>query len=559
MNFRRNPTASSAQILIVEDSPTQAEQLRYHLENATYRVMLAGNGQEALDLLARNKPNLVISDVVMPSMGGYELCQRIKADPYSQDIQVILLTSLSDKQDVLEGLACGADSFITKPYSHDYLLTHIQQILSENPLPQINSTPIEMEISSSGKVHLIKTDPQRMLRMLLSTSESAVHRNAELAFTQDRLHSLNEHLEELVRIRTAALSAEVNERKHAQSVLQANEARTRTIIEGSSDGLVIVAEDGIIRFVNPAAETLFGRSAEDLVGTDLGFLITTENPIELEIIRPDGSVVVVEMRATELVWEEKPAFLASLRDVTERNRVQEAERQLALLKEDFIAGVSHDLRTPINGIVGFLDLLRSGKVEDPTVQEEFLERMAWDANRLKTMVSELLDFSQMDREQIALNWDVIDLGGVIVETLKSLQPLPDMKQMVLKPILKNEPLIAEADEARIRRVLVNLVENAIRFSEEGATVVVSGERDTDNVIIKVIDSGCGMSGADRAKVFGKYFQAPGPLQRASGGVGLGLFTSKRIIEEHGGTIKVDSRLGEGSEFTIKIPIKRTMA
>jgi two-component system cell cycle response regulator len=224
MSVQTNPTRDvqdAAEILIAEDSPTQAEKLRYILERQRYRVTLARDGKQALASLNVYKPALVISDIVMPEMNGYELCQRIKAGERTRDIPVILLTTLSDMEDVFEGLACGADSFITKPYSEDYLLAHIEKFLANRLLHRSESARVGVEIHLAGKSRVITADPQQMLNLLLSTYEAAVHRNTDLIEAQDELSSFNERLEDLVEERTAALLAEIAEREHLQMELHA--------------------------------------------------------------------------------------------------------------------------------------------------------------------------------------------------------------------------------------------------------------------------------------------------------------------------------------------------
>jgi PleD family two-component response regulator len=136
MNTLTKSAQNQVEILAVEDSPTQAEQLRHLLEQQAYKVSLAKDGKQALALLDKFEPALVISDIIMPEMDGYELCKRIKQAENKQDIPVILLTSLSNPEDVVEGLACGADSFITKPFNQTYLTRHIDQLLeSKKPPP----------------------------------------------------------------------------------------------------------------------------------------------------------------------------------------------------------------------------------------------------------------------------------------------------------------------------------------------------------------------------------------------------------------------------------------
>jgi PAS domain S-box-containing protein len=216
MNTKTDAFQDRPEILIVEDSPTQAESLKHLLQRKGYRVMVADDGDQALEFLGERKPTLVITDILMPGMDGYELCKRIKSDEINGDIPVILLTSLANSEDVLEGLACGADNFITKPYSEEYLLSIISKILANRNLHKSERVRIGVEVVIGGKSRFITADQQQMLSLLLSTYEAAVHRNTELIQTQDQLRSLNERLEDIVQERTAQLSKEILERKSAE-------------------------------------------------------------------------------------------------------------------------------------------------------------------------------------------------------------------------------------------------------------------------------------------------------------------------------------------------------
>ncbi len=230
MSAQANPVEDRPEVLAVEDSPTQAERLRYLLEQHHYRVTGASSGKQALAFLGERKPALVVSDIVMPEMNGYELCQRIKSDERTQDVPVILLTSLSGSEDVLEGLACGADRFITKPFSEDYLLSQVEQVLGSKRLRK--GVRVRVEVTVAEKQRFISADQQQMLSLLISSYEAAVHRNIELVQAQDELSSLNEHLEELVEERTAALSAEIAERKQAEEALT---VRSEELVRSNRD------------------------------------------------------------------------------------------------------------------------------------------------------------------------------------------------------------------------------------------------------------------------------------------------------------------------------------
>jgi len=211
MNTKKDSFQDKVEILVVEDSPSQAERLKYFLEREGFRITVAEDGNQALALLGELRPSLVISGIIMPGMNGYELCKRIKSDERTGDIPVILLTSLTSSEEVLEGLACGANNFITKPYSEEYLLSIIARILARWKILKSERVRIGVEVLIGGKSRFITADQQQMLSLLLSTYEAAVQRNIELTQAQDHLRSLNEQLDDLVEERTAELKERVKE------------------------------------------------------------------------------------------------------------------------------------------------------------------------------------------------------------------------------------------------------------------------------------------------------------------------------------------------------------
>jgi two-component system sensor histidine kinase/response regulator len=182
------------EILIVEDSPIQAEQLRYILERHRYRVSTSANGKEALAAIAERKPAFIISDIVMPEMDGYELCRKIKTDEGYRDIPVILLTTLSDPHDVVRGLECGADNFVSKPYDEEYLVSLIEHMNAERIQPERENTTEELELHFGGQDYVLHADRRQILNLLLSTYETAIRKNRELSQARDELHELNEQL-----------------------------------------------------------------------------------------------------------------------------------------------------------------------------------------------------------------------------------------------------------------------------------------------------------------------------------------------------------------------------
>jgi signal transduction histidine kinase len=248
--------------------------------------------------------------------------------------------------------------------------------------------------------------------------------------------------------------------------------------------------------------------------------------------------------------------VVTVQDITERKRAEEAEKELMQMKDDFVANVSHELRTPLSSVKGFLDLLRKGKVQDPAVQQEFLNRAAQDADRLVALVNDLLDVARMEAGRLRLELEEVDLSVLIAETLQSLQGLAGKKGVSMTYTAPSVSVIVKADRRRLQQVLVNLVGNAIKFSEVNRLILVTGEVTNNYVTIEVIDQGPGIPAEALPRLFDKFYQVEGSAKRAGGGTGLGLYISKQIIEAHGGHIGVESELGKGSTVFFTLPLRR---
>ena len=189
-------------ILIVEDSRTQAMALRYLLEQHHFEVVVSENGREAMERLQQRRPTLVISDVNMPEMNGYELCDRIKRDETLRDLPVILLTTLSEPKDVLKGIQCGADSFVVKPYEENVLISRIEHLLANLPFRTSAARPAFTEIAYDGQRYKIDTARAHSVELLLSTYEEAVRKNGQLAVAQRELGQQAEELKKALAVVT---------------------------------------------------------------------------------------------------------------------------------------------------------------------------------------------------------------------------------------------------------------------------------------------------------------------------------------------------------------------
>jgi DNA-binding response OmpR family regulator len=275
-------TESSRRVLIAEDSPTQAQHLAHILESEGYRVATAANGRLALEMARREKPRLVVSDVIMPEMNGYELCAQIKADRQLADVPVILVTTLSDPHDVIRGLECRADNFVLKPYDSEQLIRRIQFVLVNSQMRQSEQPGMGLEIVFSGQKHFITADRLQILNLLLSTYEAAIQRNRELSNTRDTLHETNQELQNLtqeledrVRMRTRELEQSNEALRQAQNALIQQE-RLRALGQMASG----IAHD-INNAISPISlytEALLER--EQLSDKARGYLTTIQRAID---------------------------------------------------------------------------------------------------------------------------------------------------------------------------------------------------------------------------------------------------------------------------------------
>ena len=415
------------EILVVEDSFTQARYIQHVLEQADYRVVQAKNGLEALNYLKGRKPDLVVSDIIMPEMDGYEMCRRIKADDTLKHIPVMLLTSLSDPEDVIRGLACGADNFITKPYKETFLLARIKTILANRELRKRSTKGQGVDVFFGGKEYTITSNRFQILDLLFSSFENAVQKNQEL-------------------------------------------------------------------------ET----AIEDLQRTQVA--------------------------------------LAEAKEVAEK-----ANRAKSL----FLANMSHDIRTPMNGIIGMTDLCLETHLDEE--QREYLNMVRMSADSLLSLLNDILDFSKIEGNMLELENIDFNLRDHLEDILKTLALLAHKKGLELACRIENDvPIALVGDPGRLRQVIVNLIGNAVKFTEKGEILLevrkIGETEDAVTLHFSLQDTGIGIPPDKQKTIFEAFSQADESTTRKYGGTGLGLSISGKLVALMGGEIGVDSESGKGSTF-----------
>ncbi len=365
------------------------------------------------------------------------------------------------------------------------------------------------------------------------------------------------------------------ERKQVEAVLRASEARYRTLVETSPNGITLADLEGKLLLCNQqAARLLSYASPEAMVGVNFFKLIAPHDrqpaasnirktlnegkvtTSEYTLVRRDGSPFPAEIStAVQYNTSGTPVgFICITRDITERKKVIDAEKQVVMLEKEFLSSVARELRAPLLSVMQCLVQLRSEKLGRGSLQESILKQASIDAGSLLDMVDELLDFSLLESEHLTLNRERVDLGILISEVLGTFKLQASARRVSLLSAPMETPLVTSADAARMRRVLAKLVQNAINFSEKDGTVLVTGKAMNGKILINVIDEGSGISLEDSEQIFEKYYQVEHPLNTNTFGMGLGLYTTKQIVEAHGGKLTVSSQLQAGSTFSIAIPM-----
>jgi signal transduction histidine kinase len=236
--------------------------------------------------------------------------------------------------------------------------------------------------------------------------------------------------------------------------------------------------------------------------------------------------------------------------LTEQNeRLREADR----LKDEFVALISHDLRTPLTSITGYVELA----LEDDSVSDDvrsFLHVVARNAERLLVLVNDLLFVARLQAGEMSLEPEEIDLDSVVGESVAAIEPRAAAKGITLTCELEAVPPV-QVDRGRMLQVLDNLASNAIKFTPEGGSVRISLRRDGDSVLLEVADSGIGIAADDQRRLFQRFFRAGNAVERQIPGTGLGLYICRVIAEAHEGSLSVRSELGRGSTFRLELPLQ----
>ncbi len=487
-------------VLVVDDNPVTCYSTSRALRAAGFRTLEAGTGQEALDM-ARGDISAGGRDVHLPDIGGFEGCRAMRAREATSALPIVHLSAafIADT-DKVAGLDAGADAYLTHPAEPAMLVATIQALV-----------------------------------------------RARLA--EDRVHQ--------------------------------SEAKFRSIYEQAQSGIALIDESGRFVDANPAMLEMLGRSAEQVLGRPL-----------TEFCAPGHEAHVAEIataRKAQSMWREEVVFadaagqllhlewsmapsvngelrVAAVSNVSDRIQLEQ-ERKLLLereqaaraaaerysrSKDDFVAVLSHELRNPLSAIMmNVHQLLRKSP---PPEYARSLDAIKRNASTQARIISDILDVSRINSGKLALEREWIEPGALISSSLDSLKALMEAKHLTLRLDTHTRGIKAFLDPARFQQIFWNILNNAIKFSNDGGALEVSLSAEENHLLLTVRDHGKGVEAQFLDRIFEKFTQAATPGSRSTGGLGLGLSIVKHLVDLHSGQISVTSPgLGQGTTVSVMLP------
>ncbi len=335
-----------------------------------------------------------------------------------------------------------------------------------------------------------------------------------------------------------------------------------TVLGNMVEGVIAVAPDETVLIANAASGRMLGFAAESAVGRAL-FEVTrnqhlhnavresfrSRKVVNLEFDAPGSTRRIVYVRAAPLTSEPRAGVMIVMHDVTELRRLEN-------LRREFVANVSHELKTPLASVKAYAETLRLGAIEDAEHRLEFVCRIEEQADRLHGLIVDLLHLARVEAGQEAFELVEIPLAAAVEECLEQFAPVAAARHMRLYRDASDESLTVVADEEGLNTILKNLIDNALKYTPEGGEVAVGWSREEPFGLIWVRDNGIGIAPRDQQRVFERFFRVDKARSRELGGTGLGLSIVKHLAQAFGGDVGLTSQPGAGSTFTVRLPLAR---
>lgn len=530
-------------VLVVDDRADKLLALRTVLEDICPRVVIADSGREALKFLLEQDFAVILLDVNMPGMDGFETAELIRQRKNSEHTPIIFITSFGDDMLVARGYSLGAVDYILAPI-----------------VPEVLRTKVSVFLELYRKTREVERQAMR-----LQERAEQLHKLTQASLA---IHSAASP-EEMLRLMTGtARDVFSGDRATTLAVWEERDARARRIVSDAADSHSGIGQN--VTEWEPAWRELVQSSRPDAtesgslpVWRDLGTILA-EGPGKRWLMAPLGDrdgrwlgVVHVRRPREKGFNEDDEALLlqlARMASIAVENALNADAREANRIKDEFLATLSHELRTPLTAMLGWTQLLCTGALNKEETERglEIIERNVLAQARL---IDDLLDVSRIIAGKLRLNVRHVSLVSVVEAALDVVRPTADAKQIRLTADLESGTGQVLGDADRLQQVVWNLLMNAVRFTPAGGEVRVRLRREGHQAQIEVSDTGEGIAPAFLHRIFDRFRQADSSTKRTHGGLGLGLAIVRHVVELHGGSVRAHSDgPGQGATFWVHLPI-----
>ncbi|HEY9901368.1 MAG TPA: response regulator [Candidatus Sericytochromatia bacterium] len=618
-------------ILHIDDNEANRYAVKRMLKHRGFNVIEAATGEAGLQLVIQTSPDLIILDVKLPDLNGFEVCRRIKTNPATAFIPVLHLSaSFVESQDKAQGLDSGADAYLAQPVEPIELIATVKALLrirraEESALAlarEWQSTFDAMNdgvclLNQEGRVIRCNSAMTELLSKPFSEIISYLHQEliptalASVDATPfTRVQETHQRQSWEVQsgsqwfsvtvdpifkaeggfIGAVYILADIKDRRRAEEALRVSEERFRLLLENVKDYAIFFldTEGRIIRW-SLGAERILGYQEAEILGQPSSVIFTPED-LQQGVDQEELEQAVTEGRAEDERWhirKDGSRFWASgittplrdemgqlhgfskiMRDFTDRKQAEDERNQLLAreqeartaaeaanrLKDEFLATLSHELRSPLNAMLGWTRLLNSRKFDEATTTRA-MQTIERSAKSQAQLVEDLLDVSRIIQGKLRLNVRPVELISAIESAIETVRPAAEAKEIRIQSVLDPSAGLVAGDFDRLQQVVWNLLSNGIKFTPKGGCVMVRLERVNSHVEITVTDTGKGIDPEFVPYVFERFRQADSTSTRVYSGLGLGLAIVRHLVELHGGTVAAYSEgEGKGATFTVKLSL-----
>jgi signal transduction histidine kinase/DNA-binding response OmpR family regulator len=549
-------------ILAVDDLPEKLLAMELILQQPGVQVVQARSGREALRRLLERDFAVVLLDVNMPDIDGFETVRLIRQRNRTRHTPIIFVTAFADEMHTARGYSLGAVDYILSPVNPEVLRTKVGVFVDLYRKNEQAKRQAEERVSLARE-QAARAAAEEVTRRSLFLAEASTKLANSLDFEATRSSILGLVVPALADLAAVTLGGEHAHPWHTKLAwvspgdgtihtgsfdsTEGSDNELRTAVRGVLESGKPLVLDSLVVSYPPENKQLptdqFLRTAFAIPliarGRILGAL-TLARGASGQQFSPTDRALAEDLAGRAAV---------ALDNARLYREVQEADRQ----KNEFLAMLAHELRNPLAPVRNAVQVLLS-EGTSPRQQQWSKEVIARQVQQMVRMVDDLLDVSRITRGKITLRTEAVDLAAVVADAVETSRPVIDQRRQELTVSLPSEPVRAEGDATRLAQVVANLLNNAAKYTEEGGRIWLSMERAAGEVIVRIRDTGMGIAPEMLSRIFEPFAQADRSLDRSQGGLGIGLTLARRLIELHGGRISAHSNgPGTGSEFVVYLP------